>query len=213
MLFVSLHCKSVPAPAGPQRTDSLIALKAFRRCHHIGRRHQSSQFGDGKCRPNAPVPREVHVNSLNLLTRKLFLNVQIQPHECKRQRDRLSCHLRMLSCERIHNMLMNEQRIAVSDLTSPRSADCLLAKQALPLITNAAQPSRPPLSRRERERPRNRRYRSSSQSNDQANRARPLPLFGNSALTSRRPNSKCTGHPPAPNGRDHEIVCGAEPRL
>jgi len=89
-----------------------IASIAGGRCHYIGRRHGSSFRREREGRPQPFLPSEVHVHALNLLSGKLLFDLQIQTDECKGYRDRLSSLIRVLSCERIHDVLMNERRIA-----------------------------------------------------------------------------------------------------
>jgi hypothetical protein len=53
------------------------------------------------------------MHSLNLPSGKLLLHAQIQANEGKGQSDWLGMDIRVLRCERIHDMLVNKGRIAM----------------------------------------------------------------------------------------------------
>jgi hypothetical protein len=103
--------KRLPHRLAPSM-HGLVARGAGGRGYYIGRRNGSSFRRERECRPQPLLPRKVHVHSLDLLSGKLFFDLQIQPDECKGYRDRLSTLIGVLSRECIHHMLMNERRIA-----------------------------------------------------------------------------------------------------
>jgi hypothetical protein len=85
-----------------------VALHTFGRCDCIDRRHRSSFMGERESRPGALMPREDHVRSLDLPSRKLFLDVKVQTHEGKGQRDWLNSFIGVPRRESIHDVLKNE---------------------------------------------------------------------------------------------------------
>ena len=88
--------------------NQLIPLSSFGRGHDLDRRDRSSRAGQRKLRPKVLLSYEVHVRPLDLLTRKLPFDVQVETDERKGERNWFCLRGRVLSRESIHDVLMNK---------------------------------------------------------------------------------------------------------
>ena len=75
-------------------------------------RHRASFRRQAERRPRVPRSREPHVRPLDLLSRPLPLDVQIQSDQRKRHLDRLAVLVGVLRGEGVDDVLMNERRVA-----------------------------------------------------------------------------------------------------